>query len=80
MVDGKLLVEFSIKHINPTDNQFTIEYRENGFLAHHTTLSEKSNKTEFICDPDNNDIHNPTELIIRDNKGNELYRLDLSSH
>lgn len=80
MVDGKLLVEFSIKHINPTANQFTIEYRENGFLAHHATLSEESNKTEFICDPDNNNIHNPTELIIRDSEGNELYRLDLSNH
>jgi hypothetical protein len=77
-IDGRPLIEISIKHINLGDSQFSIEYRENGFLANHSTLSKQSNKTEFICDPDNADIHTPTELIIKDSEGKELYRLDLS--
>jgi hypothetical protein len=79
LVDGKLLIEISIKHTNPSDSQFTIEYKENGFLAHHAILSKQPDTTEFICDPDNEDINNPTELIIKDSQGNELHRLNLSN-
>lgn len=78
-INGKLLIEISIKHTNPSDNQFTIEYKENGFLAHHATLSRQTDTTEFICDPYNEDINNPTELIIKDREGNELHRLNLSN-
>ena len=72
-VGDKLLIEISIEHSNPGESQFNIEYKENGFLAHHATLSKQSNKTKLICDPDN-----LPELIIKDNKGKELHSLNLS--
>lgn len=78
IVDGKLLIEISIKHTNPSDSSFTIEYNENGFLAHHATLSKQSSITKFICDPDNCDPDNPTELIIKDSDNKELHRLNLT--
>lgn len=77
-VEGKLLIEIAIKHTNLHEHPFIIEYRENGFLTHHQILSAQSPSTEFICDPDNCDTENPTELIIKDSEGNELHRLNLA--
>jgi hypothetical protein len=78
LVGHQLLVEVSIEHTDLKDNSFSIEYKEKGFLAHHAILSQQTSKTEFICDPYRYDADNPTELVIKDSKGNELHRLCLS--
>lgn len=78
IVEGKLLIEISIKHTKPDQHCFILEYKESGQLAHYAELSREQSSTEFICDPANCDANNPTELIIKNSDGIELHRLNLS--